>query len=278
MIYVGGDILFVSPMLLHSIKEPFNHDSYITELKFDGIRLILSKFNDQIKLFTRHNNEVTSKFPELLDLDIPNGTVLDGEVIVAARDGAADFEAMMERFMSKKSDHSIVYCVFDVIFKDGDSIAAKPLSKRKNLLYSLNLIHPNVYVIEGIKGNASEYFNLTKEKNLEGIVLKRADSPYEINKRSRNWLKVINYEYTEVLITGYTKEDIKFLLSYPDGSSAGFMEFMPREERSKFHSMKQVKSESDEYVIIDPISCKVKHRFKTKNGMLRIPSFESWGV
>ncbi|MCP9283587.1 ATP-dependent DNA ligase [Bacillus safensis] len=268
--------MFVSPMLLHSIKEPFNDDSYITELKFDGIRLILSKFNDQIKLFTRHNNEVTSKFPELLDLDIPNGTVLDGEVIVAARDGAADFEAMMERFMSKKSDHSIVYCVFDVIFKNGDSIAAKPLSERKNLLYSLNLIHPNVYVIEGIKGNASEYFNLTKEKNLEGIVLKRADSPYEINKRSRNWLKVINYEYTEVLITGYTKEDIKFLLSYPDGSSAGFMEFMPYEERSKFHSIKQVKSETDEYVFIDPIVCKVKHRFKTKHGKLRIPSFESW--
>lgn len=101
MIYVGGDILFVSPMLLHSIKEPFDDDSYIAELKFDGIRLILSKFNDQIKLFTRHNNEVTSKFPELLDLDIPNGTVLDGEVIVAARDGASDFEAIMERFMSK---------------------------------------------------------------------------------------------------------------------------------------------------------------------------------
>ncbi len=276
MIYVGGDILFVSPMLLHSIKEPFDDDSYITELKFDGIRLILSKFNDQIKLYTRHNNEVTSKFPELLDLDIPNGTVLDGEVIVAARDGTADFEAMMERFMSKKSDHSIVYCVFDIIFKDGYSIAVKPLSERKNLLYSLELNHPNVFVISVIQGDGLSYFNLIKEKGLEGIVLKRADSPYEINKRSHNWLKVINYEYTEVLITGYTKEDIKFLLSYPDGSSAGFMEFMPREERSKFHSMKQVKSESDKYVFIDPIVCKVKHRFKTKHGKLRIPSFESW--
>ncbi|MGE6627841.1 ATP-dependent DNA ligase [Bacillus pumilus] len=270
--------MFVSPMLLHSIREPFDDDRYITELKFDGIRLILSKFKDQIKLYTRHNNEVTNKFPELLDLDIPNGTVLDGEVIVAAQDGAPNFEAIMERFMSKKSNHSIVYCVFDVIFKDGDSIAAKPLSERKSLLCSLELIHPNVYVIDGIKGNSSEYFNLIKEKNLVGIVLKKADSPYEINKRSHNWLKVINYDYTEVLITGYTKEDVKFLLSYPDGSSAGFMEFMPRKERSKFHSMKQVKSESDEYVFIDPIVCTVKHRFKTKHGKLRIPSFESWRV
>lgn len=157
-------------------------------------------------------------------------------------------------------------------------IAVKPLSERKNLLYSLELHHPNVFVISGIQGDGLSYFNLIKEKNLEGIVLKRANSPYEINKRSHNWLKVINYEYTEVLITGYTKEDIKFLLSYLDGSSAGFMEFMPREERSKFHSMKQVKSESDENVFIDPIVCTVKHRFKTKHGKLRIPSFESLRV
>lgn len=270
--------MFVSPMLLHSIKEPFDDESYITELKFDGIRLILSKFNNQIKLYTRHNNEVTNKFPELLDLDIPDGTVLDGEVIVAASGGAPDFEAVMERFMSKKSAHKIVYCVFDVIYKDGQSIAAKPLTERKTVLNSLELNHPNVYVIEGIQGNGLAYFNLAKEKNLEGIVIKKADSSYEINKRSHNWLKVINYDYTEVLITGYTKKDIKFLLSYPDGTAAGFMEFMPNAERGKFHSMKQVKSESDEYVFIEPILCKVKHRFKTKHGKLRIPSFESWRV
>lgn len=181
----------------------------------------------------------------------------------------------MKRFMSKKSAHKIVYCVFDVIYKDGQSIASKPLTVRNTVLNSLELNHPNVCVIEGIQGNGLAYFNLVKEMNLEGIVLKKSDSSYEINKRSNNWLKVINYDYTEVLITGYTKKDN---LSYPDGTAAGFMEFMPHAERTKFHSMKQVKSESDEYVFIDPILCKVKHRFKTKQGKLRIPTFESWRV
>lgn len=97
----------------------------------------------QIKLYTRHNNEITSKFPELLDLDIPDGTVLDGEVIVAAPGGAPDFEAVMERFMSKKSDHKIVYCVFGAIYKDGQSIAVKPLSERKIALNSLERNHPS---------------------------------------------------------------------------------------------------------------------------------------
>ncbi len=81
------------PMLLQKVAEPFDDDSYITELKLDGIRIILSKFNNKVRLYTRHNNEVTSKFPELLNIDISDGTVLDGEIIVTDPDGKPDFES-----------------------------------------------------------------------------------------------------------------------------------------------------------------------------------------
>lgn len=64
--------MFVSPMLLHKSEKPFEDTGYITELKLDGIRLILSKFNYQIRLYTRHNKEVTTKFPELLTFEIPS--------------------------------------------------------------------------------------------------------------------------------------------------------------------------------------------------------------
>lgn len=111
---------------------------------------------------------------------------------------------------------------------------------------------------------------MAKEKKFEGIVLKKANSPYEINKRSENWIKVINYQYTDVLITGYTMEDIKFLLIYPDGLSAGFMEFMPFDERKYFHSIKQIEYENDDYVFIKPLLCNVKHVLK-----LRMASFVS---
>lgn len=53
--------------------------------------------------------------------------------------------------MSKKSAHKIVYCVFDVIYKDGQSIASKPLTVSKTVLNSLELNHPNVFVIEEFK-------------------------------------------------------------------------------------------------------------------------------
>jgi DNA ligase-1 len=74
--------MFVSPMLLQKTDQPFDDDSYITELKLDGIMLTFSKIDNNVRLYTRHNNDVTYKFPELLTIDIPNGTVLDGEIIV----------------------------------------------------------------------------------------------------------------------------------------------------------------------------------------------------
>ncbi len=121
-------------MLLQRVEQPFDDDSYITELKLDGIRLILSKFDNKVKLYTRHNNEVTAKFPELLTFDIPDGTVLDGEIIVTDQYGKPDFEAMMARFQSKRTlmgNGTLSYVVFDVIQCKGKPVNKLPLMDRK---------------------------------------------------------------------------------------------------------------------------------------------------
>lgn len=70
--------------------------------------------------------------------------------------------------MSKKSAHKIVYCVFDVIYKDGQSIASKPLTVRKTVLNSLELNHPNVCVIEGIQGNGTRLLQSGQRKEFRG--------------------------------------------------------------------------------------------------------------
>src|SRR5207253_11207065 len=75
-------------------------------------------------------------FPELLHLDIPDGTVLDGEIIVTDTHGKPDFEAMMERFQSRRSEHKIQYCVFDMIYFKGNRLTL-PLIERKELLDSV---------------------------------------------------------------------------------------------------------------------------------------------
>ncbi len=271
--------MFVSPMLLHKSEQPFEDNEFITELKLDGIRLILSKFNNQIKLYTRHKNEVTAKFPELLNIEIPDGTVLDGEIIVTDKDGKPDFETMMERFQSKRSNHHIQFCVFDVVYHKGKKVTHLPLIERKEILESLIRNDQHFAKVQWMLGNGSAYFNLVKQHNLEGIVLKRAASMYQINKRSQDWLKVINYQYADVFITGLRKEEFGLLLGIEESSRikpAGIMEFVSPVARKQFYKQYQdlIIEEDKKFIHVKPkIKCRVKFRNYTKAGLLRIPSF-----
>ncbi|MFE4354210.1 ATP-dependent DNA ligase [Peribacillus butanolivorans] len=271
--------MFISPMLLHKTEQPFEDDDFITELKLDGIRLILSKFDDQIKLYTRHNNEVTTKFPELLQLDIPDGTILDGEIIVTDQQGKPDFEAMMERFQSKKSEQAIQYCVFDVIYHTGEKVTHLPLNERKELLDEIVEDTNLICKVRWMYGNSQAYFDLVKQQGLEGIVQKKANSQYLINKRSHDWLKVINYQYTDAVITGMRKDEFGLLLGIEENDrikAAGIMEFVTPAARKLFYNQYQdlIVDENKKFIYLDPkIKCKVKFRNYTKNGLLRIPSF-----
>jgi DNA ligase-1 len=271
--------LFISPMLLHKTEQPLEDDDFITELKLDGIRLILSKFDNQIKLYTRHNNMVTKKFPELLQLDIPDGTILDGEIIVTDQQGKPDFEAMFERFQSKKSEHAIQYCVFDVIYHNGQKVTHLPLHERKELLDKIVKDTDLICKVRWMYGNSPAYFVLVKQQGLEGIVQKKANSQYQINKRSHDWLKVINYQYTDAVITGLRKDEFGLLLGIEENNRikpAGVMEFVTPAARKQFYKQYQdlIVDENNKFIYLDPkIKCRVKFRNYTKNGLLRIPSF-----
>jgi len=89
--------MFVSPMLLHKIDKPFDDDEWLSELKLDGIRFLYSTMN-RFNFYTRHENEVTERFPELMNDKVPKGTILDGELIISDGDGKPDFEQLMSRF------------------------------------------------------------------------------------------------------------------------------------------------------------------------------------
>ena len=272
--------MFVSPMLLHKVDEPFDDDSYITELKLDGFRTILTKFDNKIRIYTRHNNEITAMFPELQNISLPNGTVLDGEIIVTDDQGKPNFEYVMERFKSKRSGHQISYSVFDTMYANGDRITHLPLLDRKRILSELIPDDsPLLNKVQYINGNGIQYFELTQKHDLEGIVLKKANSKYSIAKRSSDWLKVINYKYDTVYVTGLRKKEFGLLLSFENGEYAGLMEFMSPVARKQFYSMYRtyVSGETDKFVYLKPgIKMNIKYRNLTSKGLLRIPSFVDW--
>jgi DNA ligase-1 len=219
-------------------------------------------------------------FPELIDLNVPSGTVLDGEIIVSDNEGKPDFEAVMERFKSKKSQHKITFCVFDILYFNNEKITSKPLLDRKEIL-SKAIPEDNSLLTKTnwMLGNGESYFELVKQLDLEGTVLKRANSKYQTGKRSMDWLKVINYKYANVYVSGLRKDEFGLLLNFEDGSYAGLLEFMPlanRKELYKVHNILIVK-ENDKFKYLEPkLKMNVKYRNLTSQGLLRIPSFVEW--
>src|SRR5207253_1820997 len=108
------------------------------------------------------------KFPELLTIDIPNGTVLDGEIIVSDPSGKPDFEAMMSRFQSKRNNlenNTLSYVVFDVIQYQGNSVSLLPLMKRKELLDEIITQDTSLVAkVKFIEGHGSAYFDLVRQQ------------------------------------------------------------------------------------------------------------------
>lgn len=272
--------MFISPMLLQKSDQPFNSDDYITELKLDGIRIIYSVDKaSKVRLYSRHNNEITSKFPELHNLEIPPGTVLDGELIVSDNDGKPDFEAVMSRFMSSRDKSQITFVAFDVIQHKGERITKLPLLERKEVL--ADILPDDTSLIaktQFIEGHGEAYFDAIKEQALEGIVLKRKDSRYEVGKRTQSWLKVINYQYSDVFVVGYRKrpKDFGLLLTFEDGRYAGVMELgVPLLARKHVFTKHVIREEKD-LAFIESVKCRIKYRNLTKVGLLRLPSFVKW--
>jgi DNA ligase-1 len=278
-------IMFIPPMLLQYSKSnlPFNDPSTFAELKWDGIRLIVSNM-DELNLYTKNTN-ATKKYPELHNPPIPKGTILDGEIVVLDEQGRADFEATNAGFRSTKKRKPVVFMAFDILFHQGVDVTGLPLVRRKQLLEETLMETEQYRIVRPIKGSAKDFFKIVCQHGLEGIVIKKKDSKYEKGVRSWSWQKVINYQTAEVYITGYSKKEHSWLLSYQEGESVrsiGTMELgISKSARESmmpvFHSFKS--GESKDYVFIEPVvRCRVKYRDWYKSGIMRLPVFEEFIV
>ncbi|MFC7443295.1 RNA ligase family protein [Laceyella putida] len=284
--------MFKSPMLLHKATEPISHSSYIAELKLDGIRLILSTVSGQIQCWTRHGTRCTDRFPELAMLNLPPDTILDGELIVTDEQSHPDFEAILTRFQTTnehkirtlmKSD-PVQFCVFDVLMIGGQDVTSLPLHERKAILQDQIKEQPHLSLVRSIPGEqAGAFFDLVSQQNLEGIVLKKVNSTYQVGKRSYDWLKVINYQYFDVRLTAIRKGDFGWLIGLEDEGRvrpAGLIEFPPppNVRKAVWSIVNKVKvGEDKKFIYLKPaIRMKVKSRGFTKRGLIRLPVFHAF--
>lgn len=202
-------------MLIAQMQEPFNDDSWIYELKLDGCRCIGYFDQNGTCLRNKRNMELLPRFPELKDLhrNVSERTVLDGELVVL-RDGVPDFfelqrrTLLTERFKIELAakKHPASFVAYDCLYKDRHSIMDRPLIERKKVLQSSVSENGLIAISRYIPTDGIGLFHAADEKELEGVVAKRAASLYYPGRRTKDWIKFKRMADEEFVVCGYIRK------------------------------------------------------------------------
>ena len=286
----------VKPMLCTLVDTAFDKQDWLFEVKWDGYRAIGSRHGDVVALHSRTNTDFSDHYPPVVEAlrQFKHDVILDGEIIATDNNGVPHFELLQN--WRRDPVGSLQYCVFDLLWIDGRDIRTVPLIDRKALLQSIIPKGSVIRYSDHIKTRGEALFAEAQKRGLEGIVAKKADSPYQENKRGNDWLKIKTHLRQEVVIGGFTepKGSREYLGSlivgiYKDGvlkyvghSGGGIpdkqrkllREKLDRLERktSPFHEAP--KPNGDVHWVKPELVCEMSFSEWTSDGSMRHPVYE----
>jgi bifunctional non-homologous end joining protein LigD len=192
-------------MLATPLKEPFDHPDWIFEVKWDGYRAVAEIRDDAVSLYSRNGISFDKKFFPVTETLRKFGfdAVLDGEIIVADEQGRPDFQKL-QHYQDSGSGY-LLYYVFDLLYFRGRDLKDLPLLRRKEILKKILPSAPKIRFSDHVWKEGVLFYNVAKEKGLEGIIAKHSQSVYEVGRRSRQWLKVKTHLTQEAVIAGFTE-------------------------------------------------------------------------
>lgn len=179
-------------------------DEWQAEYKWDGIRSQLIKRNGEIFIWTRGEELATDKFPELHPFlnEIPDGTVLDGEILAFKEETPLPFNILQTRIgrktLSKKmlTDNPIAFIAYDVMEYSGEDIRSESQEERRKILEQIqsNSSHRDIFRISEII-ETDDWNILAQERGrsrdllAEGLMLKRKSATYQVGRKRGDWWK-----------------------------------------------------------------------------------------
>ncbi|MBO4120304.1 hypothetical protein J5T34_06060 [Cupriavidus gilardii] len=163
------------------------------EIKYDGYRLLAASKPARLK--SRNGHDATAWYPEVAAAvgNLKAGCIFDGEVCVLDEHGRSDFELLHRRSARRgkpPGSHHVAYCVFDLLVNGGRDIRGQPIEKRKAALRKILDCCPDTLLFVDWVEDGDWLYQQALALQLEGIVAKRAGSPYAASKRSSDWVKV----------------------------------------------------------------------------------------
>ncbi|KAA1262202.1 putative DNA ligase-like protein [Rubripirellula obstinata] len=193
------------PIDLEAGPEPLGDSTeYFAEWKWDGIRGQLIRREGQTFIWSRGEELMENRWPEIESAaeNIPDGCVLDGEILASLPDGEVLPFAQLQRRIARKkvgkkllSEVPVVFRAFDLLEHEGADIRSETLESRRSKLESLlgEITHPNLRICDLVAGDSWDAWATIREtsraKNAEGLMLKRKDGLYDVGRVRGTWWK-----------------------------------------------------------------------------------------
>jgi bifunctional non-homologous end joining protein LigD len=204
----------MAPQLALLVDDAPDGDGWLHEIKFDGYRMLCRVADGKCQMFSRTGKDWTGSFADIAAaaarLPVESAWI-DGEVIVNDGNGRSSFQSL-QNVLSAESTARPMYYAFDLPYLDGYDLRDSPLAARKEALRAIVGKDELIRYSDHVEGNGSGFFEQACKMGLEGIISKRADSPYQAT-RGRSWQKVKCNLRQEFVIGGYTD---------PQGARSGF--------------------------------------------------------
>ena len=197
-------------MLAHPLEQTIvSLDDYAAEWKWDGIRVQLVRTAGETRLYSRTGDEISGSFPEIAAAFETDG-VLDGELLVRGSDqgsadlhggAAASFNALQQRLGRKsvsakmQEEFPAFVRLYDILIDRGDDVRGLPWTRRRGRLEAFvpGLDHERFDLSQLIEAKdfaeLSEIRSGARDASIEGVMLKRRDSPYVPGRRAGLWYK-----------------------------------------------------------------------------------------
>ena len=199
----------LAPMRPRQGAWAFNSSEYVFELKWDGIRALASRDRGVLRVSDRSGGDLLPLLPELAQLPVPEGAVLDGEVVVCDSRGRPSYDLLAGRLgpRAAKRGFGPVFVAFDALYLDRRPLVTRPLAERRRRLAELDLRGRTIGVPEHLDADGEPFLDVVAEYALEGIVAKKRSSAYLPGARTSDWLKIHVTPRADVVLGGLVEDE-----------------------------------------------------------------------
>ncbi len=207
----------LQPMLAqmaYSVREAFEEieGDLALEFKYDGARVQIHKEGDKVMIFSRHLNDLTSSFPEVVEevkSNIKGDAILEGEVVAVKEGRFMPFQEILRRVTRKREitrmqrEIPLKLFLFDCLYADGESLIERSYEERWERLREIKggIALAERIVPEDVE-KGEEFFRKALESGAEGVMAKALKGIYTPGSRGKLWLKVKKSATLDLLIIG----------------------------------------------------------------------------